>query len=412
MMSVMGGRDAVGSVDAIRGATAELASEQLSNLSPGALCDRVVELVDAWERLEAELLRTLGAWDAAGAYASDDRPALSPHAWLTDRTPLSRTVAGRLMRSARLAFAHDRTGVALAEGDVRVGHVDELARVVTDERSCLYPEHESTLLRSAGHLKVDWFRRAARTWGHCADDALQTDDAFELRERRRLHLSSTMDGSGVLDGRLDPEGTGWVADALDVAGRREALERDDARTAAQRRADALVEICRTYLRGKATGSGAELLVHVDAATYAGIASSDPASALCELDGVGPVAPETIRRLACDGVLRRVLVDADGEILDLGRRVRIASPAQRRAVIARDRHCVFPGCTRPARFCQVHHVDEWRRGGSTNLDRLCLLCRRHHVVVHEGGWTLKRSAGAWHAAQRDRRGHDPPVVRAA
>jgi hypothetical protein len=161
------------------------------------------------------------------------------------------------------------------------------------------------------------------------------------------------------------------------------------RSTSQRQADALVDLCRAHLadpkHGK--GSGAEILVLIDHATLRG-ERADLASIVTDIDGIGPVNPESIRRLACDGVARRVLVDAAGEVLDLGRRTRTVTDAQRRAVVARDRHCRFPGCRRSSRSCQVHHLVFWDDGGASDMHNLCLLCWFHHRVVHEGGWKLE------------------------
>jgi hypothetical protein len=70
---------------------------------------------------------------------------------------------------------------------------------------------------------------------------------------------------------------------------------------------------------------------------------------------------------------------------------VPSPAQRRALARRDRHCRFPGCERPVRWTDAHHIVHWTRGGPTDLDNLVLLCRRHHRMCHEGGWELRRDA---------------------
>jgi hypothetical protein len=78
------------------------------------------------------------------------------------------------------------------------------------------------------------------------------------------------------------------------------------------------------------------------------------------------------------------------VLDMGRRTRLATPSQRRALAIRDQHCVFAGCDRPADWCDVHHLASWLEGlGLTDLANLVLLCRRHHIMCHEGGWTLTR-----------------------
>jgi hypothetical protein len=78
-------------------------------------------------------------------------------------------------------------------------------------------------------------------------------------------------------------------------------------------------------------------------------------------------------------------DADGRILDVGRRARTIPPALRRALEARDRGCRFPGCG--SRFTDGHHVRHWADGGGTSLANTLLLCRHHHTLVHEGGWKV-------------------------
>ena len=91
---------------------------------------------------------------------------------------------------------------------------------------------------------------------------------------------------------------------------------------------------------------------------------------------------------------RVVLGARSEPLDVGRRTPVVSPAIRRAVILRDRHCRFPGCDRSPAWCDVHHVDHWATGGRTAMGNLLLLCRRHHGLVHRGGFGLAVEAGAF------------------
>src|SRR5262249_6206766 len=118
---------------------------------------------------------------------------------------------------------------------------------------------------------------------------------------------------------------------------------------------------------------------------------DAAAAAAGLGGVltatgAHVPPQTASRLCCDAVLHRVL-RAGSETLDLGRRVRLVSDAQRRALAMRDQGCRSLGSPARAAHTVAHHVQFWLDGGDTNLDTLVLLCLRHHVAVHEGGWTL-------------------------
>ena len=92
-----------------------------------------------------------------------------------------------------------------------------------------------------------------------------------------------------------------------------------------------------------------------------------------------------QRLACDCEVWRVVLDpATGLPLEVGRAHRIVPHWMRKALIARDRGCRWPGCTAPASWCEVHHLRAWYySGGLTNVDNGVLLCRWHHGKVHDG-----------------------------
>jgi hypothetical protein len=105
--------------------------------------------------------------------------------------------------------------------------------------------------------------------------------------------------------------------------------------------------------------------------------------VAELDPAGPIEAPTARRFACDASVTRIVFGSRSEPLDVGRRTPVVPPAIRRAVVARDRHCRYPGCDRPQGWCDAHHVRHWADGGPTSLDNLLLLCRRHHRLTHEG-----------------------------
>jgi hypothetical protein len=111
---------------------------------------------------------------------------------------------------------------------------------------------------------------------------------------------------------------------------------------------------------------------------------------CELDNGQHLAPDTARRIACDSSLLRIIDDASGNPLDIGRKTRAVPPAMQRALRSRDRGCRFPGCTHD-RFIDAHHIKHCANGGKTSLDNLVLLCRRHHRLVHEGGFGVERIA---------------------
>jgi Domain of unknown function (DUF222) len=376
-------------MDVVRVDWSAVAGEDRSSWSAAARSGRLFELLELQERVDAEVVRCAAEWDAVSAWAED--AALSAPAWLAARAPVTRPAAARLMRTARLVREHDTTARALAAGDVTVAHVEVLASVAHG-RTELYAEHEETLLNAAGALVPDDLVTVARRWRELADHELARADAAAAFERRHLHVSPIM-GGGVLDGFLDPAATATVIRALD------ALEPPDpasgeslARSLSQRRADALVSLCEESLGRTRRGGRAPLAVDVviDLETLLDHAPADLLAARCEILGSGPLARTAVERILCDSPVGRVVMRGRSEVLDLGRRTRVVSPALRRAVTLRDEHCGFPGCRAPAGWCDVHHLVHWLDHGDTNEANCVLLCRRHHVACHEGGWKLVRA----------------------
>jgi len=193
-------------------------------------------------------------------------------------------------------------------------------------------------------------------------------------------------GMLVVEGRLPPEQGAVVVQALEAAGRRlEAPQGAEPPPVAARRADALVEVAEAALAaGDASSSGGDryqVVVHVEAETLRG-----EAGARSEIEDGPRVSAETARRLACDAGVVRMVEDEAGRVLDVGRKTRSVPAALRRALEARDGGCRFPGCE-ARRFVDAHHVEHWADGGETRLGNLLRLCRRHHRLVHEGGYSV-------------------------
>ena len=182
----------------------------------------------------------------------------------------------------------------------------------------------------------------------------------------------------------------------------------EALTPAQRRADALGLLPEAALaadveRGTA-GDRYQVVLHVntpesgDSTTESDVydatavpvvgPGSDAFDGALEVDHCALyVSMETSQRLACDASLVHMRHDADGAVLAVSRKTRTIPPSIRRALVARDTGCRFPGCT--SRRCDAHHVEHWADGGATGLDNLLWLCRRHHRAVHEGGFRVIR-----------------------
>jgi hypothetical protein len=110
----------------------------------------------------------------------------------------------------------------------------------------------------------------------------------------------------------------------------------------------------------------------------------------------------IRRLTCDGGVVPLVEDDRGQTLDVGRRQRTVSTPMKRALIARDQGCVFPGCHH-TQFIDAHHIHHWADGGDTTLDNLICLCTTHHRLLHEGGFAIQRNGdGAYYFTRPDGR----------
>src|SRR5205823_5610204 len=115
--------------------------------------------------------------------------------------------------------------------------------------------------------------------------------------------------------------------------------------------------------------------------------------LLDAEGGATVPAETVQRYACDAALVRMTGRTELEP-ELSQASRTLSSATRRALEARDRRCVWPGCGRPSVWCDGHHLVWWTKGGATALPNLALLCRPHHRMAHEGGWSIERRKDDW------------------
>ncbi|MFN2593902.1 MAG: DUF222 domain-containing protein [Actinomycetota bacterium] len=148
--------------------------------------------------------------------------------------------------------------------------------------------------------------------------------------------------------------------------------------------DCLVHLAGSFIdNGLASRSAAEryqVIVHVDADVLVGKEGT------CHVEDSGPLAAETVQKLCCDSSLLTML-ERNGKFVGVGRKTRKIPRHLRRALVARDKGCVFPGCGR-AVYTEGHHIKSWAEQGETELENLALLCRFHHRLVHEGGYRVE------------------------
>ena len=300
-------------------------------------------------------------------------------------------VAGRL---DELPLIRD----AFARGELSYSKARALTRIASEES-------EAELLELARNASAAQLERVVRAYRR----ALPPEDLEAAEEARYASFSWDDDGSLVVHARLSAEEGAVLMQAMDLAKDELIRERDDEVVAAERgsdrpplrlaratNADALVRVAESAVAGAGAvasgGDRTQVVVHIDAGALAeqGTPPGTRDGRRCELEGGPGLAAETARRLACDASVV-TLVERDGEPLSVGRKTRTIPPAIRRALRSRDQTCTFPGCD-AQRFLDAHHIQHWAHGGETSLSNLVTLCRHHHRLVHEGRFTVQRSAG--------------------
>jgi hypothetical protein len=374
----------------LRSVLEALRSETLSELPDARIEEDFTELQRAVEQLEVERLRRLSEIERRRIFERDGH--LSAAAWLATSFKVTWGSARQSVRVARALEEMPETRRAIDDGDISMSAVRILVMAREADPSA-FERDEAQLVEAALIHSMDDLQRVAAYWRQAVEREHSLDGDDKLREGRRLHASVSFLGMVRVDGDLDPEAGETLLTALRAVLDAESRSRpqDDLRTPAQRRADALGEICRQWLdmadRPTVAGERPHVTVTIGAEGL-----KNTSATTIELDHVGPVDQEAARRLACDASVMRVVMAGRSEPLDVGRRTSVVPPAIRRAVVVRDRTCRFPGCDRPHAWCDAHHIVHWADGGPTALLNLVLMCRRHHRMVHQGGFWLELRDG--------------------
>jgi Domain of unknown function (DUF222)/HNH endonuclease len=373
--------------------------------------DDIQVVVQQVAAVQLALVRQVDTLQVAAAMG-----ATSTLAWLCDRHRISTATASRMIKLARAVDADTGSPVAeaLAVGDVNVDQV----QVITDAVAKLPAQHrtagEEHLVREAETFGPrELGRLGQRIFEVVAPEEAEKRalDELERAERRAWHdrglwLTDVAGTSKVrVTGWLDQEGAATVRAALDplcaprtmrrAGGRRvsdpeASADNDtdpaDVRSAGQRRVDALVEVCRLACAcGELPDNGGDrpqVVVTIDydkLRQQVGAATFDDGSHL---------SAAAARRIACDAGIIPAVLGTASQPLDLARKTRLVTGPLRRALVLRDRGCVFPGCDRPPRWCQGHHIVHWSNSGPTELNNLVLLCGYHHRLIHHSEWRVR------------------------
>src|SRR2546426_2762088 len=352
-------------------------------VSGADLAERLIGLRNTIDLLELEFSTIAG--DFAGTEEYDHQGYDSPISGLKQTCPMTGGAAADRVCIGEQSEQLVESLAALAEGQIGFAHFAILARTSAAVGSRL---DEARLLRQAAKLSVARFRNACMHARHAADpDGFVSEEAQGV-EARSLTLSTADDGAVVITGILDKVGGAALRTALEPLARR--AGKVDDRIRERRLADALVDLSMHALDNGLIPQQASQRTHLQVTATLETLRGLPGAAAAELEFSLPISAKTVERLACDCSLTRIVLGSDSMVIDVSRAKRVISVPQRKALNARDRGCIWPGCDRPTSWTSGHHLVHWIHGGSGDLPNLALLCYRHHWMVHEGNWQLVRS----------------------
>ena len=358
----------------LRSVLDQLGSAEVDRMSVEELAGQIVEAVHGQQMLEVLVASWMKSLTDRGGHLDLEYP--NPTALLAHLGRMSAGQAKQVVARGNSAEKAPHAYRAWADGRISTGqarHLFSAAESVSDS----YPDAEERLVDIVEGLSVRDTARAVEYWRQSVDGPGELDDETQFA-RRGLSVSKTTGGMRRVDGWL----TQTAGDAFDAA--LHALmpppADDDFRTPRQRRADALEDLCRDWLdHGDTPTVGGEkphIMLLSDLPALQGIAGGTHETLTGDI-----VTVDTLRMLACDCSISRIVLGPDSVVLDIGRKTRVWTAAQRRAIIARDRHCQAEGCDRDYRYCDIHHLTHWADGGTTSVDEGKLFCRPHHTIEH-------------------------------
>jgi Domain of unknown function (DUF222) len=338
------------------------------------------------DRCLASIIQDLSVFDQSAEWAIDGYKSLN--SWLCHETRRSSSDAYRMLQLMRQLRSLPVTEEAFANGTLAASKALVIAANVNDKTIDLFADAETEMVPLLAECSVDQTGRVMKEWAARAKAAVDADSGRDPEpETGHLHFSALMDGRFKLDGQVSGDDAKVVEEGL-TACLPELVEGEPVVPYSQRQAAALVEMARRALQNVPSPArrSVEMTVLINFHDYVngGVAKYADGTML---------APDRVKRLLCDANLTFVVQGEQGEPLWMSRTVRSATPAQWRALVARDRHCAFPGCTMKPIWCEAHHILEYDRDhGPTDIDNMALLCGPHHKLIHKTGWSVKMEPG--------------------
>ena len=369
--------------------------------TPEALASsgRVRELLCVMQRAQAELGSALAEIGDTGAERMFGYTKLSE--WLAEighfnnraaEVLCERAVAlnPRMELGTPMPALAPLTGAAAAEGLLSDGNIDAIIEAMRKIPGLYHDSAERHLVDLALQASPRQVRTAANRILDllCPDGTEPDDDDPPPRDpERTCLLKKKRNGDWHLEADVDSMSGEFMDSVIEaLSKRRTGEDGPDTRSPAQRRGDALVDVFAMAMNSPELPTQAGERVHVTVTLSFEKLRAQMGKATLNLEA--QISAWEARFWACDATIIPCCLGENGEVLDMGRAKRLITPGQRRALYLRDRGCAFPGCTRPPRNCQGHHIVHWDDGGPTDLANLVLLCEHHHRVVHRAGWDIK------------------------
>jgi 5-methylcytosine-specific restriction protein A len=270
------------------------------------------------------------------------------------------------------------TAKAWAQGEISASAARAICEGRPRGHEKAYGEVEETLV---GYAADRNWRDLRAVIAHCRRCADALDDR-EPTDCNGVHLSKVGD-RWIVSGDFDDLGGSTVDQAVNA--NLDTPTPDDLRSLSKRKADALEGVCRFFLDHADLPMKGGEPPHVSVGIpWAAISNGVTTATTPNLYGPS-LSPAQLAEILCDCKLGRVIFGPDSQPLDVGREHRTAPHYLRRAIVARDKGCRFPGCDRKPQRCKVHHVVPWDPDGETKIDNCLLLCQFHHGVIHKRRW---------------------------
>ncbi|PJJ73615.1 uncharacterized protein DUF222 [Diaminobutyricimonas aerilata] len=304
--------------------------------------------------------------------------------------------------------------VADAVRDGRVG-VESAIRIIdmldsVAARGQVHPDEldaaELELVTLAVTTSADALKHSIAVWqAHLDQDGARPREEV-LRAQRRFTIGREVDGMTPFSGLADPLSAGLLRAAMAEStapgrsprflgpGDLDPSDPDsDPRTRGQRQFDTLLGLVTAGLRSPDGGSLRPTALVSIVVSAQDLAAGSGSAWIDDVDT--PISAFTAKALTCDADTSTIVLGDNGEVLHLGRKERLFTAAQRRALAIRYGGCIWPGCTAPPSWCHAHHLVEWRHNGPTDIDNGVLLCTAHHYMLHNSDYRLRMIRGKPH-----------------